>query len=241
MIKPTFINEASSKLGDTTLGLSGSQIVDYLSSYAVEFNVDIPYSSYPFPRDVPNKRSVLKDNLDKFNSKQQYKIIKELCELDKFKNNSDVKNLKIQLVTRYKDLAEDNANINEILIEETKYWLDDFPDALPLYTSALEKYNNSIFERNILDDLRLALELLIKKILENNKSLENQLSTIGSFIKTKGGSVELSNMFCKLIDYYTKYQNSYVKHNDKVKEEEIDFLFEITSSFMKHFIRLNQK
>jgi len=44
-------------------------------------------------------------------------------------------------------------------------------------------------------------------------------------------------MFQKLIEYFTKYQNSYVKHDDKFIQEEIEFIFETTSSFMKHFIR----
>ncbi len=46
-------------------------------------------------------------------------------------------------------------------------------------------------------------------------------------------------MFVKLVDYYSKYQNSYVKHDDAVIEPEIEFIFEITSSFMKHLIRLD--
>ena len=46
-------------------------------------------------------------------------------------------------------------------------------------------------------------------------------------------------MFQKLVEYFSKYQNTYIKHEDKVIEEEIEFVFEITSSFMKHFIRLN--
>lgn len=45
-------------------------------------------------------------------------------------------------------------------------------------------------------------------------------------------------MFVKLVEYYCKYQNSYVKHDDAIIEEEIEFIFEITSSFMKHIIRL---
>jgi hypothetical protein len=45
-------------------------------------------------------------------------------------------------------------------------------------------------------------------------------------------------MFAKLIDYYAKYQNSYIKHDDNVVEPEIEFVFEITSSFTKHLIRL---
>jgi len=48
-------------------------------------------------------------------------------------------------------------------------------------------------------------------------------------------------MFVKLIDYYTKYQNNYVKHDAAVIEEEIEFIFELTSSFMKHLVRLSQR
>jgi hypothetical protein len=45
-------------------------------------------------------------------------------------------------------------------------------------------------------------------------------------------------MFVKLIDYFAKYQNTYVKHNDAVIESEIEFIYEMTSSFMKLLIRM---
>lgn len=89
-----------------------------------------------------------------------------------------------------------------------------------------------------MDDLRLALETLLRAVLGNNKSLENQIGLIGSYIKARGGSKELTNMFVKLVDYYATYHNGYVKHDDAVIDEEIEFIFEITSSFMKHLIRL---
>ena len=66
----------------------------------------------------------------------------------------------------------------------------------------------------------------------------NQIPNVGSYIKDRGGSKELANMFVTLVDYYAKYHNSYIKHDDAVIEEEIEFVFEITASFMKHLIRL---
>ena len=130
--------------------------------------------------------------------------------------------LKIRLVTRYQHLAGESeaSDINETLIEETRHWLNDHPDALSSYNSALQKYDGRIFLRNLLDDLRLALESLLKSVLNNQKSLENQLPALGIFITDHGGSKELAIMFVKLVDYYAKYQNSYVKHNDGVIEEE---------------------
>jgi hypothetical protein len=75
-------------------------------------------------------------------------------------------------------------------------------------------------------------------VFSNEKSLENQIPNVGSYIKDRGGSKELANMFVTLVDYYAKYHNSYIKHDDAVIEEEIEFVFEITASFMKHLIRL---
>lgn len=240
MIPATFINFASDVLGSTNSGLSGSKIAEYCSAYAIDFNTSIPYAEYPFPSELPNKRTALRENLKSFTAEQQYKIIRELCELEQFKDNNDIKDLKIKLVSRYGQLAT-NGNpdeINEALIEETKHWLQSYPDSLKLYQEALSKFNNQVYQRNLLDDLRLSLELLLKSILSNGKSLENQLGEIGTFIQSKNGSKELNNMFVKLIDYYSKYNNSYVKHDDAVIENEIEIIFEMTSSFMKFLIRL---
>ena len=87
----------------------------------------------------------------------------------------------------------------------------------------------------------MSLELLLKDIFSNQKSLENQLSDIGSCISTSGGSKEFSNMFRTLVDYYSKYQNTFIKHNDLVVEEEVEFIFEMTSSFMKHLVKMKIK
>ena len=240
MIPTAFLNYSSDVLAETDEGLSGSKISEYCSSYAIDFNVDIPYADYPFPSTVPNKRTALRKNLKAFQPYQQFKIIRELCELEQFKDNNNVKNLKIKLISRYGILVSDSGNdeINEPLIIETKHWLSDYPDSLKLYDDALNKFNNKIFQRNVLDDLRLSLEKLLKCILNNNKPIEKQFNDIGTYIKERHGSKELSNMFVKLIDYYSKYQNTYVKHNDLIIENEIEFVIEITCSFLKFIIRI---
>ena len=92
----------------------------------------------------------------------------------------------------------------------------------------------------MLDDLRLSLELLLKHILGNQKSLENQVAPLGDFLSRAGGSTEFVNMFQKLIKYFNDYQNTHIKHNDNVIETEIEFLIEITSVFMKHIIKIHK-
>lgn len=240
MIPNTFINYAADTLAKTHDGLSGSRIAEYCSAYAIDFNVEIPYQEYPFPSDLPNKRAALRENLKVFSPEQQFRIIKELSELPYFENNSGVKDLKIKLISRYGALGEGNAKekINESLVEETQHWLLEYPVALKLYNDCLEKHSNGIHQRNLLDDLRLSLETLLKNMFENNKSLENQIADLGKYINERKVSRELSNMFLKLIDYFSKYQNTYVKHNDNVNDNEVEIMIEMASSFMKFLIRI---
>lgn len=238
-----FLTHASDVLGDTSDGLSGSNIVKAFTGYAFDLDVNIPHASYPF--DAPNKRTALLENLRRFEPEDQYRIIKELCEHPNLPQPvpDSVNNLKIQLIARYSDQfgSVSSETLNVTLVEEAKHWLSDYPDSLKLYETALTKFNNNVFERNLLDDLRLSLELLLKSIFNNSKSFENQIPQIGVFISSKGGSKEFSNMFRTLIDYYSKYQNSFVKHNDAVIEEEVEFIIEMTSSFMKHLVKMSIK
>ena len=237
-----FVTHASDILGDTSLGLSGGQIVKLTSAYAVDANVDIPHSTYPFERQGINKRTALAENIAAFPSEWRYKIIRELCDHDTVQklNSGAANKLKVQLFSRYSHLSNDaNPNdLNQSLVQETKHWLSAFPKPLDLYAQAETKLSHGIFDRNVLDDLRLALETLLHELLGNHKSLENQLQPLGAFIKECDGSPELANMFVKLIEYYAKYQNTYVKHDAAVVEQEVDFIFEVTSCFMRHLVRI---
>lgn len=63
------------------------------------------------------------------------------------------------------------------------------------------------------------------------------MSEIGKYQNSKNMSIEVINMFNKLLDYYGKYQNNYVKHNNSIKPDEIDFIIDLTSTFMKFLIK----
>lgn len=241
-IPQTFLTRASDLLGDTELGFSGGEIVKLFNAYSIDLYVDdIPYSSTPLG--APNKRTAILENLMAFSPEQQYKIIKELCEDSKVSQREEIQNLKIQLIARYGSLIGigESLTLNQSLIEEVRSFLAEYPESEKVYLEALTKFNNDIFERNLVDDLRLSLELLLKNIFQNKKSLENQTSEIGRFISSNGGSVHFSNMFRTLVEYYTKYQNAFVKHDDAMLEDEVEFIFEMTSSFMKQLIKMDIK
>lgn len=234
-IDNAFVTYASDILADTDRGLSGTKIVEYCNSYAVDFNKRIPHSSYPF--DAPNKRTALRENINAFDAVEQFKIIKELCELSIFINNDRVQDLKLKLFSRYGNLATEKISETE-LVQKTKHWLGDYPDALKQYNAALAKYEGGIFERNTLDDMRLSFELLVKSLLNNGRSLENQIPELGALLKTANTSNELRNMVTQIIKYYTDFQNNHVKHNDAVNESEIEYVIELTSIVMKFLIKV---
>ena len=85
--------------------------------------------------------------------------------------------------------------------------------------------------------MRLSLELLVKQFLGNEKSLENQISSLGTKLDQCGIPSELRNLLTKVIDYMCKYQNNYVKHNDAVNPAEIDYVIEQTSTVINLIVK----
>jgi len=237
-IPTAFISRSAAEL--TENGLTGPKLVEITSAYAADFGVDIPHARYPF--DCPNKRTALLDNLVVFAPKQQYQIIRELCDrLNTDGSNAALTRLKVKLMTEYAEFADQDqhTDVHRTLAIETRHWLAAHDAVRKLFDEALQKHDHGIFRRNTLDDLRLALELLLCDIFGNGRSLENQISAVGEFVRAKGGSKELANMFQKLVEYYAGYQNTYIKHDDAVITSEVEIIFELTASFMKHFLRLS--
>lgn len=84
--------------------------------------------------------------------------------------------------------------INSDLIKENLVGLNKFPKSGKLFQDAIEKLNEGKYDRNLLDDLRLSLEVLLREILRNNKSLEKQKEDLGKYLENRGTSKELRNV-----------------------------------------------
>ncbi|MCM1042150.1 MAG: hypothetical protein NC396_06980 [Bacteroides sp.] len=152
----------------------------------------------------------------------------------------DVEEMESEVVGFLSRYFEENPMLLPAEMDEVKKvedWLHNYPESQKLYKEAMEKYIQGIYVRNTLDDMRLALELLLKRVLGNQKSLENQKSEIGQYQNAKGFSRAFTNMFEKVLDYYTRYQNDHVKHDDKIERVEIDFVLSLTIIFMKNFVQ----
>lgn len=159
------------------------------------------------------------------------KLCKEINEI------ADIYNININIIKSGKNeylvypkgaKELDNALVNDILI-----WMDKFPKAKANFYNALEKYSQNGNLRNILDDLRLSLELLIQGILQNKKSIENNKNEICKYLKDNNINKEITNMFYTILDYYMKYQDNNVKHDENCYEQEAEYMIYITGTFMR--------
>ena len=186
-IDDVFLRHAADILADTNTGLTGSEIVKFCNSYAIDFNVNIPITSSnfgSFGTVVPNKRTALYKNLVAFNACQQFKIIKELSELDKFANNEDVKKLKVQLYERFGRFDTTSTPSKESTTPQTA---DVIAEVLKVL---LDMYNNDDEMYLVDGDARLSH-------IKNYEKVLNRMKAQGYFTKLSsdvlgGYEVELS-------------------------------------------------
>ncbi|MDJ0536884.1 MAG: hypothetical protein QNJ70_31095 [Xenococcaceae cyanobacterium MO_207.B15] len=126
------------------------------------------------------------------------------------------------------------------IIDCTLSGLEDYPEVAKHFEQALgiclRGERNEY--RNLLDNLRFALEQLLKKILSNEKSLENQKSNLGSWLKEKGLHSQVIRLYQTLLTQYQNYQNNAVKHNENYSFNEVEFMIYLTGNFMRLLIQL---
>ena len=186
-IDDVFLRHAADILADTNTGLTGSEIVKFCNSYAIDFNVNIPITSSnfgSFGSVVPNKRTALYKNLVAFNACQQFKIIKELSELDKFTNNEDVKKLKAQL---YESFGRFDTSATPSKESTTPQTADVIAEVIKVL---LDMYNNDDEMYLVDGDARLSH-------IKNYEKVLNRMKAQGYFTKLSsdvlgGYEVELS-------------------------------------------------
>lgn len=180
-------------------------------------------------------------HLDKHITRCPYKDNPENCVIDTFCSRAIFfTEQEISVLNPAYNFTILHPNLNSEILRDNLLILKEFPEAAKLYQSALNKLNEGRYERNLLDDLRLSLELLLKSILSNNNSLEKQTKDIGVFLKDRGSSAEVRNMLTTLINHYSQYQNNYVKHNDSVIKKEIELIVNLTSTFISFIIKIRE-
>lgn len=130
----------------------------------------------------------------------------------------------------------DQGVVNDVL-----NWLQDYPKVAKHFEQALKIYldGDRGKDRNLLDNLRFALEQLLKEVLNNKKSLENQQKYLLSWLNSKGLHQEVVNLYNQfLFGQYCMYHNNAVKHSEEFSKKEIEFMIYQTGNFIRLVLQL---
>lgn len=130
--------------------------------------------------------------------------------------------------------------LDEGIVDFVLSGLEDYPIAAKHFEQALKFYQTGDTSqyRSLLDNLRFALEQLLKKILNNQKSLENQKIFLKALFKDKELHPQVNNLYSTLLNLYTQYQNDAVKHSEDFSLDEVEFMIYLTGNFMRLLLQL---
>ena len=227
-----FIVQVSNVIADC---FSGRELIERFDAYNHDFKTNL---ILPHQEPGETKRLLVRDNLSVFSPKQQYKIIVDLM----FQMYDEDSKKEIQkLINHYVPAAiKENISTEQIKARTSvEASLSDFPEALEVWRR-VPQYLLSHDYRESLDRARLTIEIVLKQLFDNSKSLENQKSLIGQKISDKGFSKEFKTYFLNTFNSYTSIQNDKVKHADSLalEEQEVRYILNQTVLMMRFLIRV---
>lgn len=145
-------------------------------------------------------------------------------------------------VKKVMGLFYDASGISSSTIDDVKGVRDSLPvnsKVRKCYDDALGKMIEAKYDRNNLDDIRLALELYLKEVLGNDKPLEKQSSSLKEFYEQKKVSSELISTHTQSLHNLCNFFNNHAKHDYNVKREEVDSAIGYANQIMKSLINIS--
>lgn len=87
--------------------------------------------------------------------------------------------------------------------------------------------------RSKLDNVRLALELYLQDVLSNKNTLEKQIKPLKDFLMSKTATIEVRTSITSSLTTFYKYQDDHVKHDDNIKEEDVDYFVRMANNIIQ--------
>lgn len=143
------------------------------------------------------------------------------------------KQVKCALEVFYKESGANNTTINDT--QKIRNTLPINSKVRKCYDDAVSKMIEGKYDRNSLDDIRLALELQLKESLGNNKPLEDQNRPLKDYLISKKMSEELVNVHTQALFNLCNFFNNHAKHDYNIKREEVDMAIGYANQIMKVF------
>lgn len=126
--------------------------------------------------------------------------------------------------------------LDSALVSEPLEWLNNYPQTKKTYIIALKQYSDSIYIRDVADNLRKTIEAFFQEFLGNTKNLSNNINEVFKFLGTHNAEPELAGSIKDLLLKYDTLNNKIAKHNDKVDARYLEFLLYQTGIFIRMLI-----
>jgi hypothetical protein len=134
--------------------------------------------------------------------------------------------------------------LDEAAIDDNLVWLENYPEAAKPFQAALRLYSRKDPNnfRNLLDNLRLSVEQILRAVLKNQKSLENQKEEFLRWLAAHDAHSQIRNMYNDILfGKFAQYQNDAVKHNeDKYTPAEVEFMLYLTGTLLRFIQRAGE-
>lgn len=186
-----------------------------------------------------NFLQILEHILNAYRNEKDEKIILEFNDIALISN----KNVRLFYNNgKYEFYPSGVELFDEKLVNDILEFLQSYPKAHKELSEALQEFLKKSY-RDAVDKTRLALEIFLKELLNNDKSLENQKDELCRYFGNKIHT-NIKSMFLNILDLYAKFNNDKAKHNSgSFNEYEVEFLFYLVGNFIRLFMQIknNQK
>lgn len=226
-LPPMLLNDVEDQLKEL---FTGNELITLTNDFANSVGEKVTFQAVGYN----SKKDILAKNISDLSDKSKLEFFEQLKSLRKVSFDETLVSQINELITGGSPSVNSvRSSISFLLSQYSSKVNRTWVDSVRLYDS--KEYRNS------LDSIRLTLELLLKELLNNNKSLENQKHALGAFLKENGISAQFTNLFLKELNMYEKIQNNEVKHDipEHLSKPEITFLMNQAAIIIKFLDNCN--
>ncbi|MDF7683342.1 hypothetical protein PT287_07485 [Lactobacillus sp. ESL0679] len=211
---------------------SANRIIGLLKFFTNNYGLHyLPiWRSYSMEDSYENKLEILSNNLTSMHSSQIVDFLLGLRNCTEVKSDTVLLQKINQLDENY-DEKSSRFKMAQILL--------DYPENIQKVWSKCYSFFDEGNNREALDSARLTIELLIKHLVKNDKSLEKQSNDLGTWLQNHNCDSEIRNLLINSLDIYSKIQNHNVKHInngkhiDNLNESENRLIMNLSYTILK--------
>ncbi|MGE9848430.1 DUF4145 domain-containing protein [Lactobacillus amylovorus] len=212
-----------------------NEIIDLTRAFAQSVGKEVPIDTIDFDL---TKKDILRQNLDCLSDDEKFDFMSQIQKLSYVKCRPELEE-EITNLLSYQDRitgSKDSRNSISGLLAAYP------PKIRKQWTKACIFFDKDDY-RNALDNVRLAVELLVKELTKSDASLENQQKNLGNFLKAKGIGKQVRNYLHNILNIYEKIQNNEVKHDvpESLSREEVTFIMNQSYVLIKFLVDCDNK